>query len=571
MGTFVRNRLSPDYYPGVANHTNSNTNGRHNSGASLSGGSSSDAYQNHEQQQLQQDDYSCSFLGGGRHKIRKTSLSVSVSSSSAASSSVRQQYYQHQQPQSQSQPDSLIQPDKQYSLDTITDGERLLANELQSLTIQDRELVYDEIHGIIHNTPSSDSQTENGHSNGKGNNDDGKNAGASDAAEALNQQLEQLQVEIDVIRKKDAYNRAAFLSPFAVENVTLRKRILQSAQGNPKVAAKRMDKYFQVKLQLFGEYAFVRPIRWTDLCGLAQWILENDALVRHESITTNERSVLIFNFARFPCTNNGNEVHAILQALWYINATIPPKSMSSQKNGMITITNTIDAKSQQMFNFLKALQDLSRWGFTNTMPLRMTSNHICFGDSQMKPYISLLLLAVSQDMRLRTKFHFGSPLECMYELGAYGVPGFLLNSLDRDYDTTSSSRPSSPHGSQLMPRQLHLQKMFEYEQQLWDEYINSKPPHLHFRPSSTCVLLGRGYPFQSYEGNQNLMKYLETQKHLYEEADGKTEKTAATSAIAQSIIGRTKFLRRSGLFWEEVPSTVARQKISMSVRNLSRR
>jgi len=127
------------------------------------------------------------------------------------------------------------------------------------------------------------------------------------------------------------------------------------------------------------------------------------------------------------------------------------------------------------------------------------------------------------------------------------------------------------HSAQQQQFPPYLVKIHDYEADLWNEYMKSKPSGTMFRPGPTDVVLGRGWPYQSYCGNVAFMEHLETQVPIYDRAQGKMERTKVTSAIAEQVQQRVRFLKRDGLFWKQVPDTASRQKISMSLRNLARR
>mmetsp|Transcript_22570 Transcript_22570/g.62952 ORF Transcript_22570/g.62952 Transcript_22570/m.62952 type:complete len:186 (-) Transcript_22570:4-561(-) len=180
----------------------------------------------------------------------------------------------------------------------------------------------------------------------------------------------------------------------------------------------------------------------------------------------------------------------------------------------------------------------------------------------MKPLANVMLVALPKEMRLRTKIHFGSHIECLYELRSYGIPTKLLQ-LDLD---------GNPDQDKMM---AYLQRTQDVEAAFYKEYEEALPSQdcIHF-PSAKDVVLGRGRPFQSHTGNIRFMEFLESRKSEYDAISSRSDKTSFSTARVQELKDQgVRFLKRddgTGLFWTQVTNTAARQKIAMSLRNLSR-
>mmetsp|Transcript_15693 Transcript_15693/g.43350 ORF Transcript_15693/g.43350 Transcript_15693/m.43350 type:complete len:155 (-) Transcript_15693:920-1384(-) len=149
----------------------------------------------------------------------------------------------------------------------------------------------------------------------------------------------------------------------------------------------------------------------------------------------------------------------------------------------------------------------------------------------------------------------------MYELGSFGIPLQLL--------------PFDGEGQPIFDvLERHTQNIQAVAQEKWQAYMADKPEGLIHSPREIDVVLGRGWPYQSFSGNVKLMEFLTKEKHLYDEAPSRMQKTLVTATFVVRIrqLG-VRFLKRddSGLFWEEVSDTAARQKVAMSIRNLSRK
>jgi hypothetical protein len=119
------------------------------------------------------------------------------------------------------------------------DADAVAAREMNQLSLEERERVYEEIHGV------SDAIDEEPH--------------------FVAQCLEQMEDEIRKIRKKTAYERALFLSPIYVQSRDFRLMFLRAERFDPQRSAKRFVKFFEYKLELFGMDKLVKTITLGDL------------------------------------------------------------------------------------------------------------------------------------------------------------------------------------------------------------------------------------------------------------------------------------------------------------------
>jgi hypothetical protein len=140
-----------------------------------------------------------------------------------------------------------------------SDTDALLAKELHSLSMKEREKVMDEIHGVVESV----------------------NEDPTFVAE----RLVEFDEAIRKIKRKSAYERALFLSPRYVRDPDFRLMFLRADTFDAKKAAGRMILYFQNKLELFAEDKLVKRITLEDLSaddrqelgtGSFQFLTEHD-------------------------------------------------------------------------------------------------------------------------------------------------------------------------------------------------------------------------------------------------------------------------------------------------------
>jgi hypothetical protein len=122
---------------------------------------------------------------------------------------------------------------------TSEDPDALLARGLNRLSMQEREQVLYDVHGVAE---AIDEQPD-----------------------FVNTCLSQLDTELDKIKGKAAYEQALLFDPQYVRNLNFRLQVLRANRFDATEAAVRMVRYFQTKLELFGTEKLVKDIRIADL------------------------------------------------------------------------------------------------------------------------------------------------------------------------------------------------------------------------------------------------------------------------------------------------------------------
>jgi hypothetical protein len=119
------------------------------------------------------------------------------------------------------------------------DLESLLVQELNEMSLQERTLVYEEIHGvddIVDETP-----------------------------EFIAECLQAFDEELRNIQHKPAYDLAERMNAAYVSDCTLRLSFLRADYFKPKKAAHRFVRFMDGKLEFFGPSVLARPIFISDL------------------------------------------------------------------------------------------------------------------------------------------------------------------------------------------------------------------------------------------------------------------------------------------------------------------
>jgi hypothetical protein len=121
----------------------------------------------------------------------------------------------------------------------IEDGDALIAADMTRLSMDERDQVLHDIHGV----PNVMEETP----------------------EKLHASLIKLQTELDKIHYKAAYELARSHNPAFVEDRVFRLKFLRADLLNASNAALRLVRHFELKLQLFGPKKLVKEITQDDL------------------------------------------------------------------------------------------------------------------------------------------------------------------------------------------------------------------------------------------------------------------------------------------------------------------
>jgi hypothetical protein len=122
--------------------------------------------------------------------------------------------------------------------DKNSDKDGLFAKEMNNLSVQEREHVFEEVHGVL------DMVQEN--------------------SEFIEHSLAGMQTELEKIKTKSAYEKAQTLSPLYVQDHKLRLMFLRAERFQVEPAACRFAEFFEQKLELFGPEKLAKDISLED-------------------------------------------------------------------------------------------------------------------------------------------------------------------------------------------------------------------------------------------------------------------------------------------------------------------
>ena len=346
-----------------------------------------------------------------------------------------------------------------------------------------------------------------------------------------------------------AYNKANFVAPTKVSlNKKLLLSFLRASSYDVKVATKRIIKYFDYKLRLFGPDKLVKDITMHDLSKDDIDALYSGYSLKLPCKDSTGRMVWVMASKHINRTMKSWENQ--LRANWYqLMTAIQDESI--QIRGSVLVAYEVDnddndskSNNSSSSNRLFIKERLSSINmYLEALPLRTASVHYCFNNANFKSIINLYKQHINDynDTKNRLQFHCGNHIECQYELLRYGIPAELFL-----FDHEGNMK----HGiidMCIQQIQNESNKYFPTTTTTTTTDVATAEHH----PSSCCgcgcggccieiakdtdVLLGRGVPYQKHPGNVKLSKLIEERMEEFISASSKFEKTILTWEIVKKM------------------------------------
>lgn len=413
--------------------------------------------------------------------------------------------------------------------ENITPGksvDKMLAEDMNSLSLQERDVLYEEIHGVaswMEETPLFVSTS-----------------------------LAALDDELAKIKNKPAYDQAMIMNPDYVQDPEFCLQFLRAKSFHAPKAAAQLVSHLEIKQEVFGSHKLCEHIGFSDLheedremlkTGAYQFIKTRDRAGRAICIFMN-RLIQFKSFESWART-------MFFMFMSYI------KDKEVQRRGLVTISWMHGSSSSTRNDFTI----WSRSGpVVDAMPLRISGGmHCCTDGTSLHPGLVFSIIYGRSHMRVRLRVHAGSPQECLYKLASYGIPLHAL--------------PIGADGEVNLHEHLHWYNQLETIAESSSTSDKSGLQGDAIIPSPTDILSGgRGKEFMFNPGNLALRKIVEETLPRYNSQPSRVHKTIIAQEIVQRIkSGGGRFLNREDAFtWREVDNDMAREKVAHLFRNLRR-
>lgn len=255
---------------------------------------------------------------------------------------------------------------------------RLLAADLNSLSIQERDIIYDEIHGVaspVEETPHFVQAT-----------------------------LHALQQDIKKIKHKPAYDHAMTMEPDYIQNPAFCIQFLRAKRFNAKEAAAQLVAHLEMKQELFGSNKLCTDIKFTDLDEDDRNLLRSGA---YPFLVTRDRAgraicILINRLLEYKSFKNW------ARTLFYIFMS-HLRDKEVQRRGAVGIA-WMHGSSMNLTHM-----DFRMWSSASAvadcLPLRISGGvHYCAAGARLHPGLELGMTITGSHLRVRFRAHVGKSL-----------------------------------------------------------------------------------------------------------------------------------------------------------------
>eukprot|EP00980_Cylindrotheca_fusiformis_P029224 scaffold22759_cov98-Cylindrotheca_fusiformis.AAC.1 len=403
---------------------------------------------------------------------------------------------------------------------------KMLASELEKLSLEERERVYEDVHGVsdvIQETP-----------------------------ELIANCLEQMDREIDLIKNKDTYEQARLQSSNFKINRKYRLAFLRSTLFNPKMAALHLVEYFRYKLELLGtEQPAIYQIALEDLGAAATRVLELGSTQVLPNRDSKGRAIAVFSPSVLEPVMGAYDTPTMVKAIWYSLSTLS-EDEETQKKGVVGVLNMSGLSEFHEEHHRELLSRLTVIG--QVLPLRVACLHCCdtSSSSLTSTLLSIVASAANPILRVRMRTHYGSHPECLYKLVSFGIPV-------EEFPFTADG------GVRLTNHVKWIGKRRKKE-----AYLHKYPPieGAVDIPSNSDVLWGRGNQIYQHPGNCILRELVETYHDEYNALwkHGKTDLAHRIVSVVHGFSGRFLKLDKESGMWVEVSDSDAREKVAHRFR-----
>eukprot|EP00537_Pseudo-nitzschia_pungens_P011230 CAMPEP_0172393360 /NCGR_PEP_ID=MMETSP1061-20121228/9237_1 /TAXON_ID=37318 /ORGANISM="Pseudo-nitzschia pungens, Strain cf. pungens" /LENGTH=506 /DNA_ID=CAMNT_0013124399 /DNA_START=369 /DNA_END=1886 /DNA_ORIENTATION=- len=296
----------------------------------------------------------------------------------------------------------------------------LISKEMLQYNLEERNALYEEIHGVRTICPDE----------------------SSDMIKNALMELEEALLGLPD-KKKAAYKQSQEYPTTYVNGRCFQVRFLRAELFDAKKAAIRIVEFLETGLDFFGPEVLQRPPRLSDFSRKELKVFNIGRIQLLPYRDRSGRRVIVGIPAHDHLRQEAKTRAKIHFYLWWLASD----SVESQKRGMVfvTIHNPAIADSttedysnghankkmnenytpeqQQEISGLPSMQ-FAKFSIyrRNCLPMRMSAFHLCTPDSPFYSVVRSFTTAVLGGDRCRIKVHVGNDIENRYQLNGYGIP-----------------------------------------------------------------------------------------------------------------------------------------------------
>ena len=341
--------------------------------------------------------------------------------------------------------------------------EELWAKELYEISVNDREVINDELHGV--SVSSMHPEREQNWTE-----------------QQFEFYLHMFQVEIETkipLEDKQTYQMGLDLGSSYILSPEFRLRFLRADRYDIQKAAIRYCKCLDFLMTFFGKDALLRPLLISDLTKRETKFLKEGYIQVLPSRDRLGRRILV-QLGSYGGTRY-SEVEKFRVCV-YLCISVLSEDVTTQRLGVVSLASFVLEAEGFMRKELRVISKLIK-GFYGIVPLRWTATHLCVPDDPVFHLIkSFALFILGSNGRRILRIHVGTPMECDYKLRCFGIP---TDDIPRTYTHTIKLKNHA--------RLIEVRKTidgFRGGNKGTNQYMNMRFPGIEC-PEINCVIFGK--------------------------------------------------------------------------------
>lgn len=300
---------------------------------------------------------------------------------------------------------------------TKTEAQNLdkeLAAKMTSLSMEDREMILEELHGVTtkkSSTVSSYRYNNDSTNNKNHQNETNRNTSSSESMNSLIDATQNLQKHLVDMKEGTAYQQAQNDNSAYVSNIDFRLMFLRANCFDVKASAEQMIRYFEMKQLLFGNDKLTKDITINDLDADDKDFLKQGSMQVLPNDTAGRQG-----FSNLRGLGTPKSWQSELRVMFYMVMTLCETEEKQKKGAILVLYLVGDYKDKSKENTFPKHHDL----FAAT-PVDWKGIHICNDDYKQYLLLSTVVHLIPPKQSAKMRIHYGSHTECLYVLQSYGI------------------------------------------------------------------------------------------------------------------------------------------------------
>jgi len=403
----------------------------------------------------------------------------------------------------------------------------LLSRELLQLSLQDRNAINEEIHGV-------------------------QTFALEETPEMLAEALRDMEIQLNNIPNKAAFDRSQQFPNTYVNSAEFRLRFLRSDLFHEQKAAKHMVKFLDLISELFGDFALRRQIQMSDFSREEMQVFRVGHL---QLLPYRDRSG-----RRIFASVGGFGIHVPLvtrvKILLY-TMLAASEDVETQRKGITSIVwPGKKVPTEDRLSNVKVDRIMFLKGVYESLPVRTCSIHFCIPETPFFQVMRTLFILTMAQFTTRMKFHIGETVELQYCIKGYGVPIELIPLTDTGNIKTT-----------YLKQWMKLRRIIEVMKMT--EGANDNSISIIECPGSNDVVFRSGTSMSCHPGNVRFRCMVESKHEIPSVVSQTTQAELAEQLIEEIEACEGRFLKWDNRgYWTELKDRLQiHTKVALSIRD----